>query len=102
MNLFKDMLGNSESLIVDEIALDFEYIPKILKHRENEQRYVADCIKPLLQGRNGKNLLVFGKSGVGKTAAIKWVLRDLENETGSVIPVYINCWKTETSYKIIN
>ena len=96
------MLGNSESLIVDEIALDFEYIPKILKHRENEQRYVADCIKPLLQGRNGKNLLVFGKSGVGKTAAIKWVLRDLENETGSVIPVYINCWKTETSYKIIN
>ncbi|MBS3163224.1 AAA family ATPase [Candidatus Woesearchaeota archaeon] len=101
MSLFKDVLKDSESLIIDEIALDFEYIPKILKHRENEQKYVAECIKPLLQERNGKNLFIFGKSGVGKTAAIKWILRDLENET-DVIPVYINCWKTETNYKIIN
>jgi len=102
MNIFKDVLKDSESLIVDEIALDFEYIPKILKHRENEQKYVAECIKPLVQGRNGKNLFISGKSGIGKTAAVRWVLRDLENETEAVIPLYINCWKTETSYKIIN
>ncbi|MDD5651134.1 MAG: AAA family ATPase [Candidatus Nanoarchaeia archaeon] len=102
MNLFKDILKDSETLIVDEIALDFDYVPKIIKHRENEQQYIATCIKPLLQGRNGKNLFVFGSPGIGKTCAIKWIIRDLENETDSVLPIYINCWKTETSYKIIN
>ncbi|MBS3154993.1 AAA family ATPase [Candidatus Woesearchaeota archaeon] len=102
MSLFKDMLKDSESLFVDEIALDFDYIPKILKCRENEQQYVATCIKPLFQGRNGKNLFIYGSPGVGKTVAIKCVLRDLENETDDIIPIYINCWKTDTSYKIIN
>lgn len=101
MSLFKDMLNNSENLIVDEIALDFDYIPKIIKHRENEQQYIATCIKPLLQGRTGKNLFVFGSPGIGKTCAIKHILRDLENETDSVYPIYINCWKHETIYKVI-
>ncbi|MBU0929735.1 MAG: AAA family ATPase, partial [Nanoarchaeota archaeon] len=102
MSLFKDMLKDSESLIIDEIALDFDYVPKIIKHRENEQQYIATCIKPLLQERNGKNLFIFGSPGIGKTLAIKHILRDMENETDSVIPIYINCWKTDTNYKIVN
>jgi len=102
MNLFKDMLKDSESLFIDEIALDPEFIPKILKFRENEQQYIATCIKPLFQKRNGKNLFIFGNPGIGKTAAIKWVLRDLEQETNDIIPIYINCWKKDTSFKIVS
>lgn len=101
MTLFKDMLKEGESLFKDPVALDFDYIPKLLPYREKEQRYVAECIKPLLKQRNGRNLFIYGAPGIGKTAAIKWVLRDLEEETDEVIPIYINCWKQNTTFKIL-
>jgi cell division control protein 6 len=95
------MLKSGESLFKDEIALDYEFLPKLLPYREKEQFYLANCIKPLLLKRNGKNLFVHGAPGIGKTAATRHVLRDLENETEEVIPIYVNCWKKNTSYKII-
>lgn len=95
------MLGSSESLFRDAVALDYDYLPKILKFREAEQRHFATCIKPLLSGRNGRNLFVHGAPGIGKTAACRWVLRDLEEETEAVVPIYINCWKHNSSFKIL-
>lgn len=101
MGLFKDILGAEESLFKNEEALDFEWVPKLMPYRDQQQRYVASAIKPLFQDRNGKNLLIYGAPGIGKTAAIKWVIRDLEEETDDIIPVYINCWQKNTTYKII-
>ncbi|MEE9525768.1 MAG: AAA family ATPase [Candidatus Woesearchaeota archaeon] len=101
MNLFKGMLKESESLFRDEVALDYDFLPKILPYREKEQVYLANSIKPLLQKRNGKNLLIHGPPGIGKTAATRHVLRDLENETDEVYPIYINCWKKNSTFKIL-
>lgn len=95
------MLSSNESLFVDHIPLDFDYIPKIIKCREKEQRQFAYAIKPLLLDRNGKNVFVHGPPGVGKTVACKWVLKDLEEETEGTVNFYINCWKHNTSYKIL-
>ncbi len=101
MSIFKDMLKSHESLFRDEIALDYDYLPKLLPYREKEQFYIAGCIKPLLEKRNGKNLFIHGAPGIGKTAATRHILRDLENETDEVVPIYINCWKKNTTYKIV-
>jgi len=100
MGLFKDMLGSEESLFRDPIALDYDYIPKLIPYRETEQKYIAACIKPLFQKRNGRNLFVYGQPGVGKTVACKHILNELENETDDIIPIYINCWQKNTSFKI--
>lgn len=100
-NLFDDMLKSGESLFKNIDALDFEFLPKLLPYRENQQQYVARCIKPLLLGRNGKNLFIHGAPGIGKTAAIRWVFRDLEEQTDEVAPIYINCWQKNTTYKIV-
>ena len=61
MALFKDMLHSDESLFKNELALDYSFLPKILPHRENQQRYIATIIKPLLSGKNGKNLFIYGE-----------------------------------------
>lgn len=100
-NIFDGMLKEGESLFKNLDALDFEFVPKMIKYRENQQHYIATCIKPLLQDRNGKNLFIFGAPGIGKTAAIKWVFRDLEEHSDEVIPIYINCWQKNTTYKIV-
>lgn len=101
MTLFKDMLKDNESLFKNDVALDFDFLPKLLPYREKEQHYLAQCIAPLLQGRNGRNLFIHGISGIGKTAALKFVVRELEEETEDVVPIFINCWQKNTSYKIV-
>lgn len=100
MGLFDDVLKEGESLIKDEYALDYEYLPKLLPFREQEQQSIARAIAPLLQGRNGRNVFIHGPPGVGKTAAARHVLRELEEEHDEVDIVYINCWQTDTSYKV--
>ena len=101
MGLFNDILHSDETLFKNELALDYEYLPKILPYREEQQRYIAACIKPLLMEKNGKNVFIFGAPGIGKTAATRFVLRDLEKDTDEVIPIYINCWQKNTTFKII-
>tara|TARA_Y100000031_G_C7923591_1_gene249403 strand:+ start:106 stop:396 length:291 start_codon:yes stop_codon:yes gene_type:complete len=75
------MLHSDESLFKNELALDYSFLPKILPHREQQQRYIATIIKPLLEDRNGKNLFIYGAPGIGKTAAMKHVINELEEET---------------------
>ena len=101
MSMFKNMLGAGESLIINEAALSYEFLPKLIPYRENQQFAIANAIKPLFNERSGRNLLIYGPPGIGKTAATKHVLRELEEETDEIIPLYINCWKYNTSYKIV-
>jgi archaeal cell division control protein 6 len=101
MGLFDNVLGAGESLIKNEDALDFEFLPKILPFREKEQRFIAESIKPLFQARTGRNVVMFGPPGIGKTAAAKHVMRELEEQSEEIFPIYVNCWQNNSSYKIL-
>jgi len=101
MALFKDMLRSDESLFKDEDSLNYDYVPKLLPYREIQQKQVAMCIKPMFEDRSGKHCFVTGAPGIGKTAAIRWVLRDLEDETDEIKPFYVNCWQKNTTYKVM-
>lgn len=100
MGLFNNMLGSNETLFKNEVALDFSFQPKLIRHREKEQFFIANAIKPLFQQRSGRNILVFGKPGIGKTIAVKHVFRELEEAYDEVLPLYVNCWQHNSSYKI--
>ena len=100
MSLFKDMLRSGETVFRDTIVLDYDFQPKIMKYRENEQMRFATAIRPLLQGHNGRNLFVYGAPGIGKTTACRHVLRELQEETEEVTPIYVNCWKENTTFKV--
>ncbi|MBU1704159.1 MAG: AAA family ATPase, partial [Nanoarchaeota archaeon] len=99
--MFKDMLGSDQTLFKNEDALDYSFIPKAIPYRESQQQHIATCIKPLFQQRNGKNLVVHGKPGIGKTVATLHLFREIEEETDDVVPVYVNCWQKNTTFKIM-
>ncbi len=101
MALFKDMLKSDETLFKNPVALDYDYMPKLMKYREGEQQQMASCIKPLLQKRNTRNLFIYGQPGIGKTLACKNVLKELEEQSDEITPIYINCWQKNTSFKIL-
>lgn len=101
MSIFNDMLKSDESLFADAVALDYDFLPKIIPHREKEQRQIALCMKPLFAERNGKNAFLFGPPGIGKTAAVRHLFRELNEETDDIDTIYVNCWQKNTSYKIL-
>ena len=76
--LFKDILGSSETLFKNDMALDYSFQPKLVPYREREQRVIAASIKPLFEEKNGRNVFVHGQPGVGKTAACRHILKELE------------------------
>ena len=102
MGVFGNMLGADETLFKNAIALDYDYVPKIIPFREREQKQIAACIKPLFMKRNGRNVFVHGPPGVGKSVAIKKILDEIDETTDEIIPLYINCWKKNTSYKVFS
>lgn len=103
MDFFDTHLKDTESLFKDEMALDHEYVPKFIKFRENEQQLIADTIKPLLQKRTATNLFITGSPGLGKTLAVKHVLREMVEKglDENIFLLYVNCWKKDTAHKII-
>lgn len=95
------MLNSNQTLFKNSIALDYDYIPKLIPFRESEQMEIARSIRPLFMDQNGKNLILYGTSGIGKTVAVRHVLKELEEETDDIYTIYINCWQRNTTYKIM-
>src|SRR3989344_4739400 len=101
MGMFSGAGGSGESLFRNPIGLDYDYQPKLVKYRESEMRLVAAALRPLFQKRSGRNVFIYGPSGVGKTVAVRNLLQVLEQETEDILPFYINCWKNDTNFKIL-
>lgn len=99
MSLFDDSLGHEESLFQRPGVLDQEYLPRLLPYREDKQKYLAQSVKQISSG--GSNYFLHGPPGVGKTASVRYVLRELKQSGQDVVPLYINCWRQDTFYKIL-
>ena len=90
------------SVFINTEYLEQAYLPRMLPYREEQQRYIAECIKPLFENRNGSNLLISGEPGIGKTASVRFIFRKLNEEMENIMPIYVNCWKKDTTPKIVN
>lgn len=99
MGLFSD--SKEETVFRNEEMLSPEYLPQQFPHREGQIKALADTIKPALHGRRPHNTFVFGPPGVGKTAVVKYVFKELE-EFERVAPIYINCWEYNTRHAVLS
>ena len=97
-NVIEDELFSS-SVIRDPSALDFDYIPEKLPHRDDQLRRLAQIFKPLL-GNISQNAVIKGPVGTGKTVVAKKFCNsmvDIARKQGKIIEyVHINCRKRST------
>ncbi|MFB6076270.1 MAG: Cdc6/Cdc18 family protein [Candidatus Aenigmatarchaeota archaeon] len=99
MALFDDMLGHGESLFKNPGVLEETYLPRLLPYRENKQKHLANSIKKVERG--GANVLIYGPPGIGKTASVRYIFRELKMERDDVLPVYINTWENNNFTKVV-
>jgi len=98
-----DYLASEQTLFSNSDAFEIDYVPGLLPHRENQQKEIANAVRPMFHGRSGEVVLVRGGPGIGKTAAVRRVLMDLDtvDEATNISWVYVNCWRFNSSYKIV-
>src|SRR2546427_12516241 len=68
------------ALFLDRRALSPEYVPNHLPFREKQIAQVAEVLAPALHNSKPSNLLLYGKTGTGKTAVSRYVLSKLKSE----------------------
>ncbi len=97
-DLIEDELMSS-SVIKELNALDFDYIPDELPHRDKALKMLAQMFKPLLSDIS-QNAVIKGPVGTGKTVMTKKFCKKLTNigrKQGKDIEyVHINCRKRST------
>ena len=102
--LFDDLLSG-EPIFENKEVLRPSYTPRELPHRNDQINQMATILVSALRGDTPSNILIYGKTGTGKTASAKYVSQELESTSEKYdVPCeveYINCEVTDTQYRVL-
>ena len=102
-NLFSKYL-NGNKIFKNREVLRHSYSPKELPHRDEQIDSIAEILAPALQGATPSNILIYGKTGTGKTACVKFVGGELEKESSEFSRcrlIHLNCETIDTQYRVL-
>ena len=93
----------SKPLFVNRDALSPDYVPMHLPFRDPQTRAVAQILAPILRGSKPSNLLLYGKTGTGKTAVTNYVLTKLKAEANNpnLVLAYVNTRLADGEYRTL-
>jgi len=89
----------------DRDALREDYQPEELVGRDEEIQTYQAALQPVINGEQPNNVFLYGKTGVGKTAATRYLLRHLREDAAQyddieLTVVFLNCDGLTSSYQI--
>ena len=94
----------TSSVIKKHEYLDFDYIPEVLPHRDDQLRLLAQLFKPVLTGF-AQNVVIKGPVGTGKTVLSKKFCKKIVNiarSQGRILEyIHINCRKRSTDTMVL-
>jgi len=97
---------NGKQILENREVLRHDYVPETLPHREAQVRFLGETVTPVLKGERCSNIFVYGKTGTGKTAVMKFVLNKLSQKAAQLnLPVnvcYVNCRIAGTEYRVLS
>jgi cell division control protein 6 len=91
------------ALFQNRDALSPDYVPDKLPFRESQSKQVAQILAPALHGSKPSNLLLYGKTGTGKTAVARLVVDRLHTQDASkkIATCYVNSRIAATEYRTL-
>ncbi len=106
MNVFEKHIRKNTLFRGNRNALYPDYLPDKLPHREKEIDKLAEILVTALRGGKPSNILIFGKTGTGKTAVVRFIGRELKKAEkaygmSKIEYIYINCETVDTPYSVM-
>ncbi len=102
-SIFQPYLGTRTIFKMDREILRPSYIPERLPHRESHIDQLAQILVTALKGERPSNVLIFGKTGSGKTAVVKYIENEFRKADSAhmVQYFYLNCEIVDTPYGVL-
>lgn len=102
MDSFEDA---TNSLFEQDDALRRDWTPDELPEREDELSQIHSVLEPAARGQSPLNAFIYGKTGQGKTAAMKVKLRQLQEFANgrkevSITSINLSCNNLTKSYHV--
>jgi cell division control protein 6 len=103
-SIFQSYLKSDTLFKKNRDILRPSYIPEKLPHRDYQIDQLASILATALRGDRPSNVLIFGKTGTGKTAVVKFLGKEIKKSQGekeNIQYIYINCEVVDTQYGIL-
>ncbi|MEM3342145.1 MAG: ORC1-type DNA replication protein, partial [Thermoplasmata archaeon] len=76
--IFHSYISHGGIFKKDRDVLRPSYLPDSLPHRNEQISQIASILVTALKGGRPSNILIFGKTGTGKTAVVKFIGKEIE------------------------
>jgi cell division control protein 6 len=102
-SVFQPYLRSHPTFRMDREILRPSYIPGKLPHRQHQIDQLAQVLVPALRHQQPSNVLIFGKTGTGKTAVVKYIEQEFKkaDAAGAADFLYMNCELVDTAYGVL-
>lgn len=94
-----------DSVFKDANIMSAHYTPDQMPHRENEIKRITKTLAPALSKQRVSNLIVYGKTGTGKTSTIRNVINKLnefaKKNNSATEAIHMNCRACNTKYRLL-
>lgn len=103
-SIFQPYLNSKKIFQRNREILRPSYIPDELPHRKEQINQLASILATALRGDRPSNVLIFGKTGTGKTASVKYLGKEIkkaDSQYNRVNYLYMNCEVVDTQYGVL-
>lgn len=103
-SIFIQYVQKRKQLIKNKKVLQTSYLPEELPHRKEQIDRIVSIISIALSGEKPSNIIVYGKTGTGKTAVLNYIGKELRKADPGIEKcyyLYVNCEVVDTAYGIL-
>ena len=103
-SIFNQFIEKRKVITKNKKVLQTTYIPNELPHRKEQINKIASIISIALNREKPSNIMVYGKTGTGKTAVLNYIGKELKKadvSESSCQYIYVNCEIVDTPYSVL-